>query len=140
MQLKELFGSAIGRAGEAVSAAREKAQERLVVVSGGSGVPFKLTAFGILLAFGLGLMTGIKLDLSHFAEFRKQAAVLAAEREAKNRALQAEIDGLRADMDQAEADRAPADREFVNVLNRPGGGQCTVPVGPINLLIKESNR
>jgi hypothetical protein len=141
MQLPEFMARGYNAVADRASVAADRAKERLVVVGGYSpSLSLKWLLVAILVAFGGGVFAGIKWDFSRFAQFRAEAAKLAAEKEAQNRKLQAEIDKLRADLDQAEADRQAGDREFVDVVNAPSPGQCTVPVGPINAIIKEANK
>lgn len=141
MNMKELFGSALGRAGEAVSAARETAQERLVVVGGWSpSLSLKWALVVILVAFGGGVYAGVKWDFARFAEFRVKADALNEQIKAENAKLAAELETLRRQIDAEESQRSASDADFVNVINKPSANSCSVPVGPLNALIVEASR
>lgn len=141
MQLKDLFGSAVGRAGEAVSSAKEKAQERLVVLGGyAPSLSLKWALVVVLVAFGTGVFAGIKWDISRFAEFRAKADALNARVKAENEKLAADLEALRRQLDEEESQQANADQDFVNVINTPAATQCRVPVEPLNRLIVEASR
>jgi len=120
---------------------KEKAQERLVILGGySSGLSLKWLVVLILVAFLGGVALGVKLDFSRFGEFRKQAAELAARKDAENRKLERELDVLRAQLDQRDSDRAASDDVFTSVINAPSPSQCMVPVEPINKIITEANK
>lgn len=142
MQLKELFGSAVGRASETLSSAKQKAQERLVVVGGYSpSLSLKWLLVAVLLAFGGGVFTGIKWDFSRFAEFRAEAQALADKKEKENQKLSADLAALRAQLDLVNAQHDAADGSFLDIVNAPGeANQCSVPVGPINAIIAEAGK
>lgn len=141
MQLKNLLGSAYGRARDAVSDAREKAQERLVVIGGYSGtLSVKWALVGLLVAFVAGFGLAVKMDFAHFHEFRAKAAALAEKKEKENKKLAAELEVLRLQLASDEANRTRSDQGFVDVINAPGETVCTVPVEKLNLLIVEASR
>lgn len=142
MQLNNLLGSAYGRVREAVSEAKETAQERLVVLGGyRPSLSIKWACVGLLVAFLGGVWFATWWDYSGFRDFRDKAAALALKKEKENEKLSSELATLRAKMDADEAANHAADKTFVEVLNRPDDpGVCVVPVEGLNKLIVEASR
>lgn len=142
MQLKNLLGSAYGRVSEAVSGAKEKAQERLVVINAGNGtLPLKWLLVAILAAFVTGFVVSAWWDHSGFRQFRAKAVALQAKKEKENQILAAELSTLRANLDAEEAATAANNRTFLDVVNSSStANSCRVSVGPINALIVEASR
>lgn len=124
-----------------LSDVKEKVQERLLVISAaGSGLSLKWLIILVLVTFVGGVGLGIKLDFSRFAEFRAKAQEIADRKDAENRKLAADLDMLRAQLDQRDSERAASDDEFTRVINAPAASQCMVPVEPINAIIAEANK
>lgn len=142
MQLSELWARSRNAVMDRVDTAADKAKERLVVVGGYSpSLSLKWLLVAVLLAFGGGVFTGIKWDVSRFAEFRAEAQALADKKEKENQKLSADLATLRAQLDLVNAQHDAADGSFLDIINAPGeANQCSVPVGPINAIIAEAGK
>lgn len=146
MQLSDLWGRAVGTARETFSATKEKAQERLVVLSGQSyDVSLKWALVSLLAVFLVGLWQGYGWGGKAMVRFQAAAAKLETMRQAEIAQLNAELDVLRAAFDEAEHSRQPLDRRFEEAVARAAkdkavGKECRVPVDGINDLIAEANK
>lgn len=141
MQLRDLFGSAYGRASEIASTARQQAQERLVVIgSRDSGLSIKLALVAGLGLFLVGGVIGYRWGGSEFRAFLADAEALGERVKAENRRLAAEISRLRGELNAQEQAQSRADQDFVSVINAPGSNQCVVDVGSINAIIAEASK
>lgn len=142
MQLSELWARSRNAVMDRVDTAADKAKERLMVVGGYSpSLSLKWLLVAVLLAFGGGVFTGIKWDVSRFAEFRAEAQALADKKEKENQKLSADLATLRAQLDLVNAQHDAADGSFLDIINAPGeANQCSVPVGPINAIIAEAGK
>ena len=130
---------------EKASELKEKAQERLVIISGSRwDISAKWALITILIAFGGGTYYGYRLDMSGFAKFKVKAAKLESENQKKIAALNADIAALRVKLYAEELDQIDKDKAFEEALNRkperPVAKQCRVPVEDINRIIAESSQ
>lgn len=142
MQLKGLWGRARFRASETLSAAREKAQERLVVVAGrDSGL-----SFGWALGIGLGLflaggVVGYRYGGSEYRAFKLRQEVLEEQNARKNAELERTIEALRRQLGAQEGGQAAADEAFGKKLDseKPQSA-CSEPVTKLNPTIVEAGQ
>lgn len=131
----------MGRAKEAASSVKEKAQEKIVVMGGYSpGLSLKWILILFIVAFCAGMFTGVRWDFSRFESFRAKMAKLERENEIKNKALESELKLLRLKLAREELELTSGDQTFIDIINRPSANQCRVPVEPINSIIEESGR
>lgn len=141
MKFSEIWPRARNAVADRASVAADKARERLVVIGGyRPGLSLKVGLLVLLVAFLAGGYVGVRWDMSRFAKFRADAAKLNAEVQAKNRKLANELEALRGQLAANEAATAAADKAFVDIINSEAVGQCTVPVGPLNVVIAEAGK
>lgn len=142
MQLKDLWGSAWGRASEMTASVREKAQERLVVIGArDSGLSVK---WGVVIALALMLLGGYfgyRIGGIQYREFVLRQDALLEEVRAKNRMLIGELEVARKQLNDQEARQRASDKQFDDKLSRlPVSDKCAVPVDGLNVVVREANQ
>jgi len=130
---------------EKASELKEKAQERIVVLSASQWtVSLKWGLLAILVSFLAGGYYGYRLDMSGFAKFKLKAEQLRLDNEKKIAKLNGEITALRVKLYAEELDQIEKDKAFEDALNRspepPVAKQCRVPVENINRIIAEASK
>ena len=142
MKLGEMFGSAWGKASDAADNARERVQERLVVVGArDSGLSVKWALVVALCLFLIGGFFGYKIGGIQYREFVLRQAVLLEETEARNKMLLGELEVARKQLNDQEEKQHAADKLFDEKLNKmPVSDKCVVPVNGLNITVREANQ
>lgn len=142
MKLGEMFGSAWGKASDVAGNARERVQERLVVVGArDSGLSVKWALVVALSLFLIGGFFGYKIGGIQYREFVLRQAVLLEETEARNKMLLGELEVARKQLNDQEEKQHAADKLFDEKLNKmPVSDKCVVPVNGLNITVREANQ
>ncbi len=128
MNIKENIQSAIG-----------EARYRVAVI-GSQSVSLKSLILVALISFALGFYSAVRWDMTGYREYRQKALALQKRKDEENAKLARQLEELRRRFDVENEARERNDREFGDLVDRPGQVHCLVPVEDINPIIAEAGR